>query len=146
MTLWSIFYQTWTRALMSSCTLLGWTGRLRMRWSMMSQRCSMGLRSGEHAGQSIASMPSSSRNLWHTLATCGRALSWARRNPGPTAPAYGRTKGRRISSLYLTAVRVPRFMTWRSVRPSRDMPPQTITDPPPNLSRWTMLAAWYRSP
>ena len=32
----------------------------RMRWSMISQRCPMGFRSGEGSGQSIVSMPSSS--------------------------------------------------------------------------------------
>lgn len=34
-------------------------------------------------------MPSSCRNCWHTPATWSRALSCIRRNPGPTAPAYG---------------------------------------------------------
>ena len=37
--------------------------------------------------QSMASMPLSSRNCLHTLATWGWALSCTRRNPGPTAPA-----------------------------------------------------------
>ena len=50
-------------------------------------RCSIGFRSGERQSQSIASMPLSSRNCLHTLATWGRALSCTRRNPGPTAPA-----------------------------------------------------------
>ncbi|XP_073327814.1 prostaglandin D2 receptor 2-like [Pagrus major] len=35
-------------------------------------------------------------------------------------------------SRYLTAAWVPLAMTWRSVRPSKDIPPQIITDPPPN--------------
>ena len=35
-----------------------------------------------------------------------------------------------------TAVRVPLAMTWRSMRPSSDMPPQTITDPQQILSYW----------
>ena len=51
-----------------------------------SHRCSIGSRSGEHEGRSMASMPSSSRNCLHTLATWGRALCCTRRNPGPTAP------------------------------------------------------------
>ena len=54
--------------------------------------------------------------------------------------------GLRISSRYLTAVRVPLASTWRFVRPSKDMPPQTITDPPPNRSCWMMLQAAVRSP
>ena len=51
----------------------------------------------------------------------------------------------RISSRYLTAVKVPLAMTWRSVL-SKDMPPQTITNPSPNWSCWLMLQAAYRPP
>ncbi|XP_076874263.1 cholesterol 24-hydroxylase-like isoform X2 [Brachyhypopomus gauderio] len=56
------------------------------------------------------------------------------RNPGPTAPAYGLTRGLRISSRYLMAVRLPLVSTWRALRPSKEMPPHTITDPLPNRS------------
>ncbi|AWP08061.1 Hypothetical protein SMAX5B_010752 [Scophthalmus maximus] len=45
------------------------------------------------------------------------------------------------SSRYQTAVMVLLAMTWRSVRHSKDMPPQTITDPPPNWSCWMLQAA-----
>ena len=37
--------------------------------------------------------------------------------------------GLRISSQYLRAVRVPLVSVWRFVRPSKDIPPPTITDP-----------------
>ncbi|TWW62758.1 hypothetical protein D4764_04G0014050 [Takifugu flavidus] len=40
-----------------------------MGLNIMSQRCSTGFRSGEHGGQSMVSIPSSSRNCLHTLAT-----------------------------------------------------------------------------
>ena len=52
----------------------------------------------------------------------------------------------RISSQYLTAVRVLFAMTWRSMQPSKEMPPQTITDPPPNQSCWMMSRAVLPSP
>ncbi|XP_026223537.1 uncharacterized protein LOC113167279 isoform X2 [Anabas testudineus] len=38
-----------------------------------------------------------------------------------------------ISSQYLTAVRVPLAMTWRSVQPSKHMSPHSTSDAPPNL-------------
>ena len=74
------------------------------------------------------------------------ALSCIRRNPGPTAPAYGLTRGLRISSRYLMEVRLPLASTWRAVRPPKEMPPHTMTDPPPNRSCWRMLQAAERSP
>ena len=73
-------------------------------------------------------------------------MSCIRRNPGPTAPAYGLTRGLRISSRYLMAVRLPLASTWRAVRPPKEMPPHTMTDPPPNRSCWRMLQAAERSP
>ena len=47
---------------------------------------------------------------------------------------------------HLMAVRVPLASTWRAVRPSKEMPPYTITDPPPNQSCWRMLQAAEHSP
>ena len=143
---WGISSQTWTKASANSWTVCGATWRWWMERDMMSQMCSIGFRSGERAGQSIASMPSSCRNCWHTPATWGLALSCIRRNPGPTAPAYGLTRGLRISSRYLMAVRLPLASTWRAVRPPKEMPPHTMTDPPPNRSCWRMLQAAERSP
>ena len=87
------------------------------------------------------SMASSSRNCLHTLATWSWALPYTRRNLGPTTPVQSLTIALRISSRHLTAVRVPMAMTWRSVRPSKDMPAQTINDPPPNQSCWMMSQA-----
>jgi len=48
------------------------------------------------------------------------------------------------SSRYLMTVRVPLASTWRAVRPSKEMPPHTITDPPPKC--WRMLQAAEGSP
>ena len=54
--------------------------------------------------------------------------------------------GLRISSWYLMTVRVPLASTWRAVRPSKEMLPHTITDPPPNRSCRRMLQAAEHSP
>ena len=54
--------------------------------------------------------------------------------------------GLRISSRSLMAVRVPLVSTWSAVWPSKEIPPQTITDPLPNRSCWRMLQAAERSP
>ncbi len=82
---WGISSQIWTRASLSSWKVWGATWRRRM--DRMSQRCSIGFRSGKRGGHSMVLIPSSSRNCLHTLATWGWALSCTRRNPGPTAPA-----------------------------------------------------------
>jgi len=144
---WGISSQTWIEASVNSWTVCGATCRLWMEREMMSQMCSIGFRSGERAGESIASTHSSCRNCWHTCdTTWGRALPCIRRNPGPPAPAYGLTMGLRISSRCLMAVRVPLASTWRAVWRSKEMPPHTITDPLPKPSCWRMLQAAERSP
>lgn len=58
-----------------------------MEWDMVSQICLVGFRSGERAGQSIASMPLSCRNCWHPSHMRSNG-----RNTGPTAPACGLTR------------------------------------------------------
>ena len=72
---WGISSQTWIRASLSSWTVCVRTWRCRMHQYITSNRCFIGCRSGQLEGQSMASMPSSSRNSIHTLATWGRALS-----------------------------------------------------------------------
>ena len=83
----SISWQTSTRALVSSWAVFGGLGSRRMHGSMMGQKCLMWFRSGECAGQSIVSMPSSSKNRWHTIATWGWVLSCTRKNTGPSGAA-----------------------------------------------------------
>lgn len=65
-------------------------------------------------------------------------------------PASGGTKGplhqRKVRQwlwgFYLgTAVRILLASMWRSVPPSKDMPPETISDPPPKRPCWMMLEA-----
>ena len=65
------------------------------------------------------------------LALWGRALSSWRMALGPRFLRYGIATGSRISSLYLSALRLPSIMT-RLVLPLREMPPHTITLPPLN--------------
>lgn len=80
--------------------------------------------------QSIVSLQgskeaSSCRNCWHTPATWDLALFCIRRNPKPTAPAYGFTTGLKISSWYPMVVRLPLESTWRAVQTSKQIPPYT---------------------
>ena len=83
------------------------------------------------------------RKSWQTLATWGRALScwkviwWCCTN--------GTATGRRISSLHLTAVRFPGTTINGDFTPC-EIPPHTITDPPPYLSLSKTQASAHRSP
>lgn len=87
----------WGSPLGSGPSLNSWTawGATGFGWikNIMSMRCSIGFCSGEHWGQSMVSMPSSSRNYLHNLTTWVRALSSTRRNPGPTAPVWQQVQG-----------------------------------------------------
>lgn len=51
-----------------------------------------------------------------------------------TAASYGLTVGLRTSSWYLTAVKVTLASPIRAEQPSKEMPCQATTDPPPNWS------------
>ncbi|GFW40864.1 hypothetical protein TNCV_4369121 [Trichonephila clavipes] len=62
-----------------------------------SHTCSMGLRSGDHAGQSIRSISSLSKSCSAATVRCHGALSSMKRNCRPIAPLKRRTYGRRIS-------------------------------------------------
>ena len=65
---------------------------------ILSQRFSMGLQSGDLAGNTIRSMPFSSRNSSATRARWGLALSSIKTNSSPMAAAYGTTCGSNTSS------------------------------------------------
>lgn len=67
--------QSWIRATVSSWTLWGGTWLHRMHWHIMSHRRSVGFRSGERDGQSVASIPLSD-SIILDLSTC----------PGPVRP------------------------------------------------------------
>ena len=95
--------------------------------SISSHRCSIGDKSGLCGGQSSGLMLWLARKSWQTLATWGRALScWKIRR---CCCANGTTTGRRMSSLYLTPVKLPAITINGDFNPW-DIPPQTITEPP----------------
>ena len=130
---WRISSQIWTRTSLSSWTVWGDTWKSWMDLNIMSQKCSPAFRSGVCGGQSIVFIPSSFRTCLQPLAT----QIWPLSAPGGTQ-----------NHLHLC-----RFWEWSkdsiptpksshraiiqpagSMYPSRDMPLQTIIDPPPNRS------------
>ena len=143
---WGIALHSWRSTSDSSCIVCGALFRRAILLDIMSHTCSMGFKSGDRAGHSITSIVSSRRYCLVTLAVCGCALSCIRIKSWPIAPAKGLTMGWTMSFTYLIAVRLPLSTTTSSVRPWMDIPPQTITDPPPKRSCWTMLHCAYRSP
>ena len=83
------------------------------------------------------------RKSWLTLATWGRTLScwkviWC-------CCTNGTATGRRISSLYLTAVRFPGTTINGDFTPC-EIPPHSITDPAPYLSLSKTQASANRAP
>lgn len=108
---------TWIRASVSSWTVCGCTWQHQMHWHITFHRCSSGFRSGERPF----------RNCFHTLATPGRILSCARRNPGPTTPVSGLT----VALRYLVDLNMEACVTLQR---------QASLD-----YHWptTKLAAWY---
>ena len=84
MSLWvaaiSIVSHSSIRTFSSSTRIVGWAGRRKIATCSMFQTCSIGLRSGEHAGQSIRTMASCWRYSSTTLTRWGRALSSIRMN------------------------------------------------------------------
>ena len=73
--IWGMFAHSSTIVVLGPLTVFGGCSRPWICLLIMSQQCSIGFRSGEQAGQSMASMPSSPRQSIETPAVCGRALS-----------------------------------------------------------------------
>ena len=111
--------------------------------SSSSHMCSIGVKSGLYGGHASGAMLLFARKSWQTRATCGRALFCCRIRL--RCCISGTATGRKVSSLYLTAVTLPAtiincdFIPW-------EKPPQTITEPPPKRSRSTTQASAKRSP
>ena len=118
-------------------------GGFRRFLTLLSHMCSIGVKSGLYGGHASGAMLLFARKSWQTRATCGRALSCCRIRL--RCCTSGTATGCNISSLYLTAVILPAtiincdFFPWA-------MPPQTITEPPPNRSHSTTQASAKRSP
>ena len=73
--------------------------------SSSSHMCSIGVKSGLYGGHASGAMLLFARKSWQTRATCGRALSCCRIRL--RCCTSGTATGRKISSLYLTAVNCP---------------------------------------
>ena len=114
-------------AFLSFARVAGGFRRFLTLLSNSSQMCSIGVKSGLYGGHASGAMLLFARKSWQTRATCGRALSCCRIRL--RCYTSGTATGRKISSLYLTAVILPAtiincdFIPWA-------MPPQTITEPP----------------
>ena len=114
-------------AFLSCARVAGWFRRFLTLLSSSSHMCSIGVKSGLYGGHASGAMLLFARKSWQTRATCGRALSCCRIRL--RCCTSGTATGRKISSLYLTAVILPAtiincdFIPWA-------MPPQTITEPP----------------
>lgn len=138
-----MLFHSCVNAAINWARLVGGFWRFLIRLSSSSHRCSMGDMSGLYGGHSRGWTLFAVRKSRQTLATCGRALScwkirlWRLRS--------GRTCGWRIWSLYRTALRFW-FSTTKGDFTPWEMPPQTITEAPPNLSRSTTHASAKRSP
>ena len=110
----------------------GW--RWRTQRSSSSHRCSIGLRSGERAGQRITLTFCCSKKSVVMRAVCGRALScW---NTSLLMFIAGNKCGLRISSRYRTAFKLPGTVTSCVFR-AYEIAAHIITLPPPKLSTST---------
>jgi hypothetical protein len=106
----------------------------------------MGFRSGDLAGQATFVIPTSSKHYILILATCDRTLSCIKTAFSPSPAMLGITCSSGISVMYLRAVRDPFSMKGNSVWKSEDIPPQAMTEPPPNGILGAMQACENRSP
>ena len=130
-------------AFLSCARVAGGFRRFLTLLSSSSHMCSIGVKSGLYGSHASGAMLLFARKSWQTRATCGRALSCCRIRL--RCCTSGTATGRKISSLYLTAVILPATITNCDFIPWA-MPPQTITEPPPNRSRSTTQASTKRSP
>ncbi|GFW44754.1 hypothetical protein TNCV_4482991 [Trichonephila clavipes] len=79
--LWGILFHSSRSAISKSRTVAGGLGHAAMRRPSMSQTCSIGFRSGKHAGHSILCIVSASSMFSTRRALCGRPLSsWKTKN------------------------------------------------------------------
>ena len=113
--------------------------------------CSMGFRSGEHAGHGKTCTLALARKFCDNRAVCGLALSCWKMSQRGCCWRKGITTDLKMSWRLCFAFRFPRITT-NVVLTSPHMPPQTISPPFPNgRTCWTQLGAkrspnlWYTS-
>ena len=122
-----LFYSS-INAFLSCARVAGRFRRFLTLLSSSSHMCSIGVKFGLYGGHASGAMLLFARKSWQTRATCGRALSCCRIRL--RCCTSGTATGRKISSLYLTAVILPAtiincdFIPWA-------MPPQTTMEPSP---------------
>ena len=110
----------------------------------VSQACSIGFMSWEHAGHSSLAMLLPWRNSFTRCARWERELSSIKANSSPKFCRYGCTISRRMSFLYRIAVSALSVTTSGVSRP-HTMPPQNIREPSPCYTRWRVClrrSAW----
>ena len=128
-----MLFHSCTSASCSSSSISGGFWWWRTRLPSSSHKCSIGDRSGDNAGQWRTRMWFWFRKSWKTWATWHLALSCWKTWSKFRCCRKGRAIGSRISSLYFTAFNVTwTILSW--VRPSWQIPAQTITLPPPKRS------------
>ncbi|GFX68246.1 hypothetical protein TNCV_1808001 [Trichonephila clavipes] len=86
-TSWDILSHSSRRAFSSSWRVCGCGWRPATRLPRASQTCSIRFMSGEHAGRSIHTIPSSKRKSSTRLARCGLQLSSIKMKSSPIAAA-----------------------------------------------------------
>ena len=134
-------------AFLSCARVAGGFRRFLTLLSSSSHMCCIGVKSGLYGGHASGAMLLFARKSWQTRATCGRALSCCRIRL--RCCTSGTATGRKISSLYLTAVYCPQQKSTVILSCEQCPPPPsppTITEPPPNRSRSTTQASAKRSP
>lgn len=120
------------------------TPRSLTRLPGMPHTYSMGLRSGEHAGQLILLIPTSSRYCVALIAVCGRTLSYIKIKPLQINLRKGGTWSTNIFSVYPWPDK-DLSMIIKSVLSSRFTPAHTITEPAPYLRRGMNVNSVYLS-
>ena len=141
---WSRLSYSSTSIRRRSLRVVGGPSRTKIALFNVSQVCSIGFMSGEHAGQSSLAILLSRRNSFISCARWGRELQSIKTNSSPKFCRYGCIRGRRISFLYRITVSAP-SVTTSGVRRPHIMPPQNIREPPPCCTRWTVClirSAW----
>ena len=104
-------FQALTRACSSCWGVLGCGTWLLTCLSILSHRCSLGLRSRDIAGHGSTLMLFSAKKFWVTIAACGRALSCWNVTLFLCCWIKGTRCGWRILFMYKLAVRFPWTIT-----------------------------------
>ena len=100
-----MLYHSSINAFLNCARAAGGFRRFLTLLSSSSHMCSVGVKSRLYGGHASGAMLFFARKSWQTRATCGRALSCCRIRL--RCCTSGTATGRKISSLYLTAVILP---------------------------------------